>query len=337
MPYLCIMSCGNRRLIVLLTVAVILISGIAIAVHVANHSDDHRKTIAIAWRTNQSSETYVNTCRSVEEAGGKLVRLGQVFFYDLDYDDSGKLIDAVDSIGALSLSAADTVKSNTWHNSNAEEMLKGVDFVIFPGGDDISPSLCRDPQEWEGEDDDRCFDVERDVSDYVLMSYCLDKDIPFVGICRGMQMLSVISGARMIEDIPIYFKGLSVEYHYEHRNQKDSPDAYRDFAPHDMILYKDSMIERIMGSDHLTGCPSWHHQAVRSVENTPLKVTGHTVTDGVDMIESVERTDKKCAFGIQYHPEASVGKYLDDDDNKGDYMDYDSALRLFRWVVNYSA
>jgi putative glutamine amidotransferase len=96
------------------------------------------------------------------------------------------------------------------------------------------------------------------------------------------------------------------------------------------------MIGRIMGTDHLTGCPSWHHQAVGSVEDTSLKVTGYTTTDGVDMIESVERTDKTCAFGIQYHPEASVGKYLDDDDNKGDYMDYDSALRLFVWIVNHS-
>ena len=331
------MTCGNRRLIVLLTVAVILISGIAIAVHVADHNDVQKKTIAVAWRTNQNSETYVDTCRSVEEAGGKLAKLGQVFCYDLDYDDSGELIDAVDSTGALSLSVADTVKTNTWHNSNAEEMLKGVDFVIFPGGDDISPSLCRDLQEWQGKDDDRYFDVERDVSDYVLMSYCLDKNIPFVGICRGMQMLSVVSGAQMIEDIPTYFEELSVEYHYGHRNQRASPDAYRDFAPHDVILDTDSMIGRIMGTDHLTGCPSWHHQAVRGVEGTPLRVTGHTVTDGVDLIESVERTDKTCAFGIQYHPEATVGKYLDDDDNKGDYMDYDSALRLFRWVVNYSA
>ena len=331
------MSCGNRRLIVLLTVAVILVSAIAIAVHVADHGDDQKKVVAVAWRTNLESETYVDTCRSVEKAGGKLVRLGQVFCYDLDYDDSGKLIGAVDGIGALSLSAADTVKTNTWHNSNAVEMLKGVDFVIFPGGDDISPSLCRDPPEWQGDDGDRVFDVERDVSDYICMSYCLDNNIPLVGICRGMQMLSVVSGAQMIEDIPTYFDSLSVEYRYEHRNQKTSPDAYRDFAPHDVELCEGSMIGKIMGTDHLTGCPSWHHQAVKSTEGTPLKVTGHTVTDGVNMIESVERTDKTCAFGVQFHPEASVGKYLDDDDNKGDYMDYDSALRLFIWIAGYSA
>ena len=331
------MSCGNRRLIVLLAVAVILVSGITVAVCIADHNSDKRKTVAVAWRTNLESETYVDTCRSVEEAGGKLMRLGQVFCYDLDYDDSGKLIDAADSIGALSLSAADTVKTNTWHNSNVEEILKGVDFVIFPGGDDISPSLCRNPQEWQGDDEDRFFDIERDVSDYICMSYCLDRGIPLAGICRGMQMLSVVSGAQMIEDIPTYFEGLSVEYHYEHRNQKTSPEAYRDFAPHDVELLENSMIGRIMGTGHLTGCPSWHHQAVKSTEGTPLRLTGYTPTDGVDMIESVERTDKACAFGIQYHPEASVGKYLDDDDNKDGYMDYDSALRLFVWIANYTA
>ena len=329
------MSCGHRRLIVLLVAAVIIVSGTVAAVQIVNHGDDSKRTIAVAWRTNTDSETYVDTCRSVEEAGGRLVRLGQAFCYDLDYNESGKLIGAADGIGALSLTAANTVKTNTWHNSNVEEMMKGVDFVIFPGGDDISPSLCRVPQEWQGEEDDRCFDVERDVSDYVCMTYCLDNDIPLVGICRGMQFLSVVSGAAMIEDIPTYFDELSVEYHYQHRNQKTFPDAYRDFAPHDVVLCEDSMIGRIMGTGRLTGCPSWHHQAVGDVEGTPLEITGYTVTDGVNIIESVERTDKKCAFGIQYHPEASVGKHLDDDDNKDDYMDYDSALRLFRWIVDY--
>ena len=73
------MSCGNRRLIVLLAVAVILVSGITVAVCIADHNSDKRKTVAVAWRTNLESETYVDTCRSVEEAGGKLMMLGQVF------------------------------------------------------------------------------------------------------------------------------------------------------------------------------------------------------------------------------------------------------------------
>ncbi|MBQ1890499.1 MAG: gamma-glutamyl-gamma-aminobutyrate hydrolase family protein, partial [Selenomonas sp.] len=52
------------------------------------------------------------------------------------------------------------------------------------------------------------YSAERDVSDYLLMSYCLEKDVPVLAICRGMQMLSVVSGADIIQDIPTYMSGL---------------------------------------------------------------------------------------------------------------------------------
>ena len=103
----------------------------------------------------------------------------------------------------------------------------------------------------------------------------------------------------------------------------------------DTVLEADSMIYKIMKKMTLTGCPSWHHQAVRSVEGTHLRVTGTTYTDGVDIIESVERTDKRCAFGTQYHPEAAVCKHLDDLPNKGDFMSYGDAIALFEWIVDY--
>ena len=48
-----------------------------------------------------------------------------------------------------------------------------------------------------------------------------------------------------------------------------------------------------------------------------------------------KRTDKRCAFGIQYHPEAAVCKHLDDLPNKGDYMSYGDAIALFEWIVDY--
>ena len=87
------------------------------------------------------------------------------------------------------------------------------------------------------------------------------------------------------------------------------------------------------GTETLTGCPSWHHQAVKSVDNTRLVVTGYTETDGIQMIEAVERTDKTFAVGLQFHPEAALVKHLEKAENQGDYMDYDTALSIFRWVV----
>ncbi len=315
--------------------AIVLLASCAfIITHNAGGGDDDWK-VGVMWRPNSEAESYVYTCRSVEAAGGDLVRIGQVFSYDLSYDDRGKLIEGIDEIGFLDTEAAEVVKNSDWHDSNVTEMLKDVDIVIFPGGDDISPTLYRNPQEWVDTGEDRSFEPERDVSDYIAMSYCLDNDIPVVGICRGMQVLAVVSGADMIQDIGEYLAGMSIEYNYEHRNQRPSPGAYRDFAPHDTVIEEDSVIYGIMKKETLTGCPSWHHQAVGSVEGTDLRVTGTTYTDGVDIIESVERTDKKCAFGIQYHPEAAVCKHLDDLPNKDDFMSYEDSIALFEWIVDY--
>ena len=76
-----------------------------------------------------------------------------------------------------------------------------------------------------------------------------------------------------------------------------------------------------------------HHQAVKSVDNTRLAVTGTAETNGISIIEAVERTDKTFAVGLQFHPEAAVAKYLDDADNKNDFTDYDTALSIFRYIV----
>lgn len=328
-------SKDGRFRIVPMVVAIVLIASCAfILINDPDREDDGRK-VGIMWRPNSNAESYVYTCRSVEAAGGNLVRIGQVLSYDLSYDDQGKLTEGIDEIGFLDKKTADIVKNSDWHDSDVTEKLKGVDIVIFPGGDDISPTLYRNPQEWVDSGEDRSFEPERDVSDYIAMTYCLDNDIPVIGICRGMQVLSVVSGADMIQDIGTYLDGMSIEYNHEHRNQRSSPDAYRDYAPHDVAIESDSIIHGIMKKENLTGCPSWHHQAVRSVEGTDLRVTGTTYTDGIDIIESVERTDKRCAFGIQYHPEAAVCKHLDDLPNKGDFMSYEDSIALFQWIVDY--
>ena len=134
----------------------------------------------------------------------------------------------------------------------AAEAVGGVSAVIFTGGADISPSLYYRPQEWHGIPEEQDYDAERDVSDYLTMSYCLDNGIPVLG-----------------------------------------------------------------------------------VENTRLAVTAYTATGAgeIPVIEAVERIDKDIAFGIQFHPEAAAVKHMDDAENKGEYMDYETALALFRWLV----
>ncbi len=289
--------------------------------------------IGIAWRPNMKAETFVDLCRSVEEAGGVCVVLDPVRSSDLSYDDKGRLTKGVTEIGTLDEASAKLVRCNTWHDSNAGDVVRDVDFVMFPGGEDISPTLFYTPEKWLDNGEDKTFSAERDVSDYLLMSYCLDHDIPLLAICRGMQMLSIVSGAEYVQDIPAYFKDKGLEYPYEHRNRKPAPNAYRNFAHHDVTVVKGSRLYEMVNTGTLRNAPSWHHQCVKNVDNTRLAVTGFTVTNGVNIIEAVERKDKTFAVGLQFHPETAIGKNLDDAGDKDEFLEYGTAMAIFEWII----
>lgn len=278
-----------------------------------------RPRVGVAWRSNRQSESFVATCEAIEAAGGEPVLLPQVMSADLAYEE-GMLIDATNADGSLSVAAARLVRSNTWQDSNAPSVMEGLAAIVFPGGEDISPSLYYDPQLVQTQEG---FSAERDVSDYLLMSYCLERDIAILAICRGMQMLSVVCGAEMIQDIPEAFEALGLAYAYDHRNEPEQPGAYRDFTFHDVsVTQRESLLYRLCGADVIRNAPSWHHQAVKSVAGTRLTVTGITKTSGVDMIEAVERQDKTFVLGIQFHPEIAVVRSLDD-----------TSLRFFTAIV----
>ncbi|MCR5402904.1 MAG: gamma-glutamyl-gamma-aminobutyrate hydrolase family protein [Butyrivibrio sp.] len=324
-----------KKMICLISVIMMLFNAQAICqAEDAQYSE--KPVIGIAWRSDTDSEFFTNVCKAVEEAGGTWVLLDQVKSEDLSYDSEGQLEEGVTALGYLDETAAKFVRTNSWHDSNAGDVVENVSIVLFTGGEDISSTLYYDPEPWHGIVEEIDYNAERDVSDYLLMSYCLDHDIPLMGFCRGMQMLSVISGAEMIQDVPAYFAELGLQYNYEHRNQKVSADSYRDYAPHDVQVEPDTNLYDMVGTELLTGCPSWHHQAVKNVDNTRLAVTGYTETDGVKMIEAVERTDKTFAVGLQFHPEAAIVKNLENAENKDEFIDYDTALSIFKWIVQES-
>ena len=276
--------------------------------------------IGVAWHNNPG-ETYEAVCRAIEEAGGIPVILDQIRSADMEYAKDGTMIRFKDENGALTLEGGKLVRCNTWQDSGAETVMENIGAIVFPGGSDISPSLYYAPQpvcRSEG------FSAERDVSDYLLMSYCLEKDIPILAICRGMQMLAVVSGADIIQDIPDYMAKMGKSYAFEHRNEPSKQGAYRDFAFHDVIVTeKESILSHLTKGNIISNVPSWHHQAVKNIEGTRLKITGITVTNGTNMIEAVERPDKTFSLGLQYHPEIAVVRRTDE-----------NSIAYFRAIVN---
>ena len=297
----------KRRLkpVVLMTALVLVLLLIS-----CSSQPEKKAVIGIAWRSNQNAETFQAVCQAIESAGGVPVVLDQILSADLNYEN-GMLTEGKDADGCLSEEAAKLVRCNSWQDSNAETAMDGITAVVFPGGEEISPSLYYDPKPALSTE---VFSAERDVSDYLLMSYCLENDIAILAICRGMEMLSIVSGAEMIQDIPDYLESLGLKSQSEHRIEPESPGAYPGLAFHNVIITdRDCLLFRAVGKQTIENVPSWHHQAVRSVEGTRLKVTGITETAGIDLIEAVERPDKSFVLGLQFHPEIAVVRELDDD------------------------
>lgn len=287
------------------------------------------QNIYVAWSNAKDSYSFISTIKTIEAVGAKPVVLKQVKSADLQYDENSKIIDATDENGILTKAAAKQIKINTWQNSNVKDVMKGVDCIVFPGGVDICPTLYYDEEEWHGIIDDCDYSAERDVSDYLLLSYCLENDIPMLCICRGMQMLSVVSGADMIQDISTWYTNQGLQYQLLHRDIDKN-----DFMPHSVtVSSKESLLYQIYGKDIIDKVPSWHHQAVKSVDNTRLVVTAYTDTDGYKIIEAVERPDKKFCVGVQFHPEVAVRKVLDKEIDAEKFMEYDKAIILFKALL----
>lgn len=288
-----------------------------------------KKNIYIAWSNKQDSYSFISTVKTIEAIGCNPVILDMVRSTDLSYQDN-TLVDAVDSHGILLSYLAKEVKTNLWKHSNVEDIVKNVDCIIFPGGSDICPTLWKEEGEWHGIEGDTEYSAERDVSDYLLMSYCLEKDIPMFAICRGMQMLSVVSGAKMINDIPTYFASLGKNDNNTHRDNEKKV-----FASHDVdIIDTSSLLYKITNTTTLKNVPSWHHQGVLSIDNTKLSLTAETITDGVRIIEGVERKDLSFCLGVQFHPEVAVRKIVDKEADASNYMDLESASSFFKALAN---
>ncbi len=292
-----------------------------------------RVRVGLAWQPNEAA--YERVVLSIEQAGGEAVILPQLRPAGFKYDGTVLYPEFVDEMGVLRQEYADIVKRDTYHGTDADELLAGVQAVVFLGGGDISSTLFAVPQPWHGILDDSPANATRDVSEYLTMAYCLDHDIPVLGLCRGMQMLGVVSGAPLIQDLGKFYDEMGIFYHFLHREQRDA-EGKRHYTPHDVVVTDSaSLLFAITGSALVRDVPSWHHQVVGDVTGTPLRVTGVTPTDGVDIIEAIERTDKTFALGVQFHPEEAIRKCLKGEPDAGRFMPLDEAVKYFTALIEH--
>lgn len=165
----------------------------------------------------------------------------------------------------------------------AEEFLSSVDGILFPGGVDVDPQLYGErPIQQLGK-----INPLLDKLEIFLAKKVLERGIPFLGICRGCQMVTVAAGGTLIQDIPSQIGGA----------QKHSQSAPRWYGTHQVVIDEASRTYRIFGAKRLT-VNSFHHQCVRD-PGKGFVVSGHAL-DGI-----VEALELRQGFGLllQWHPE----------------------------------
>ena len=271
-----------------------------------------KPVIGISWSYNgQNYDSHKTIFKTV---GAIPVELDQVTSTAVKYDAEGKIESAyLEESGMLKQEYADKVKEKDLTASNVGAVMQAIDGVFFTGGEDVSPSLFKVPEKEKNEGEE--INATRDISDYMLMAYCLEKDVPTFAVCRGEQVMSIVSGCTFIQDIPNYYKEQGATY--------INKDASK-------WLYK------IVGSTELKNVSSWHHQAVGGVEGTNLTVVSTATIDGVEIIEAVERQDKTFCLGVQFHPENDCKFVLYTKTPEKALCDYETCLNFFEMLVEYA-
>ena len=175
-------------------------------------------------------------------------------------------------------------------------MLEGIDGLVLTGGADYNPL-------WYGEQPEKelhTINSTRDLPELLLTRLAFNRQIPILGICRGVQTMAIALGGNLVQDLKTPLK--------------HSQDAPRSEATHSVTITEGSTLYGLYGQE--TFVNSFHHQAVKDC-GSHLHVVA-TAPDGV--IEAVESTEQKAIMGVQWHPE---------------WMG-DEGLKLFEWLTQRS-
>ena len=201
--------------------------------------------------------------------------------------------------------------------------LAGIDALLLTGGADFNPL-------WAGEEplpQLHHINAARDLPELLITQLAYNRQIPILGICRGIQTLAIALGGKVMQDIDVALQETATTDDTADKKKskkaqetapakpvyiKHSQDSDRNLPTHSVTVEQDSMLYRIYKSDKLY-VNSFHHQAVAD-PGKRFKVTAKS-PDGV--IEAIESCEFKPILGVQWHPECMEAE----------------GLQLFEWLV----
>ena len=187
------------------------------------------------------------------------------------------------------------------------QMLDTIDGIIFSGGGDINPLFFGE----EPIKELHSITPERDRQELLLARLAYDRQIPMLGICKGIQTINLALGGTVYQDIHTQMEGTRI---------KHSQDQDRRYPSHSVRLMPGSIMQRIFGSTTIT-VNSFHHQACK--EAAPCLNATAISPDGV--IEAIESNEFKSVLGVQWHPETYTLRQNND------------MMPIFHWLIGESA
>ncbi|MEO8107544.1 MAG: gamma-glutamyl-gamma-aminobutyrate hydrolase family protein [Actinomycetes bacterium] len=161
------------------------------------------------------------------------------------------------------------------------KILDRVDGLILAGGADLNPKLYDQAPHPETVG----WRPDRDSGELEILQGALDRDLPLMGVCRGLQIMTVHAGGRLEQHLP------DVVGHERHRPE---PGV---FGEHEVHLVEGSQVRAALGATSTV--KSYHHQGVSDPGS--LIVSGRADDD---TIEAVEVPGRRFAIGVLWHPEA---------------------------------
>jgi microsomal dipeptidase-like Zn-dependent dipeptidase/gamma-glutamyl-gamma-aminobutyrate hydrolase PuuD len=188
------------------------------------------------------------------------------------------------------------------------QTIDKVDGILLSGGGDINPLLLGE----EPIPGLHSICPQRDEMELLLVREAYNRQIPMLGICRGIQTLVAALGGTLYQDLNTQYSEAPLVKHDQ--------DLDRAYASHSVKLEEGSTLARLFPEAKEKGLPvnSFHHQAVRT-PGSLLRIAAKA-TDGV--IEAVESNEFKSIIGVQWHPECFI--------TRGDRC----MMPIFNWLIS---
>jgi microsomal dipeptidase-like Zn-dependent dipeptidase/gamma-glutamyl-gamma-aminobutyrate hydrolase PuuD len=188
--------------------------------------------------------------------------------------------------------------------SDLTGILDNIDGIVFSGGGDPNPLLFGEEPVVQL----HSITPERDLQELKLVRMAYDRQIPMLGICKGIQMINAALGGTLYQDIHSQKEGGVWVKH--------SQDEDRRFPSHTVKVENGTLLHKLFGRDTLQ-VNSFHHQACKDI--APCLRLSAISPDGI--IEAIESNEYKSILGVQWHPETFV------------LRDSDEMMPIFHWLI----